>query len=62
MEIESNILEKIWTPKAHIVNRKRNQGFRYSFAGMRLGVTLITQTVKVHKILLKEEPLDFLAM
>ena len=62
MAMENNILEKIWTPKAQAVNRKIGQRFRYSFAGMRLGVTLITPTVEVHKIQLMEELLDFLAM
>ena len=41
---------------------KQIQSFRYSFAGMRLGVTLITPTVEVRTILLMEELLDFLAM
>ena len=38
---------------------KRLQSFRYSFARMRLGVTLIPRTVEVHKILWLEELLRF---
>ena len=59
MAIESNTLE-ILDSQSQVGNRKQIQSFRYSFAGMRLGVTLITPTVEVRTILLMEELLRFL--
>lgn len=61
MAIENHTLE-ILDSQSQVVIRKIGQSFRYSFAGMRLGVTLIMRTVEVHKILLMEELLGFLAM